>query len=211
MPDVKMLLFVGTEGLYHDHEGQGQHMAGCLAESGDIEVDLVRDYAILADGLQDYDTILLYTDMGHLTPEQESGLLSHVRSGAGLFGLHTAAASFRENEGYHGMLNAFFDGHSRYMDFQVDVTDTDHPITRGLTSFTVTDELYYLRHDPGRSHHLMQAYDPTKDSTHVMAFHHTYGRGRVFYFALGHDMAVLDNPSFQTILRRGVLWTAEQI
>ena len=40
-----------------------------------------------------------------------------------------------------------------------------------------------------------------------MAFHHTHGEGRVFYFALGHDMAVLENPSSLEILRPGVLWT----
>jgi len=54
----------------------------------------------------------------------------------------------------------------------------------------------------------MSADDETKDETHVMAFHHTHGEGRVFYFALGHDMAVLENPSSLEILRPGVLWTA---
>ena len=211
MEALKVLVFVGTEGVYHDHHGQGKYIASFLSAADGIATEVSREYGILADGLSPYDTVLLYTDVGHLTPEQERGLVDYVRAGGGLFGLHTAAASFQGNEGYHGMLNAFFDGHSKYMDFEVTLVDGDDPITRGLDSFTVTDELYYLKHDPGRSHHLMQAYDPTRDQTHVMAFRHTHGQGRVFYFALGHDMAVLQNPSFQEGVRRGALWAGGRL
>ncbi len=35
-----------------------------------------------------------------------------------------------------------------------------------------------------------------------------YGSGRVFYSALGHKPAELDNPSIRTILHRGLLWAA---
>ena len=211
MRPLKLLVFVGTEGIYHDHEGQGRFIADTLSKAGDIAADFSRDYDILADGLDDYRSVLFYTDVGNLTEAQENGLLEYIRDGGGFFGLHTAAASFHDAKGYHGMLNAFFRGHSVYMDFTVNVIRTDHEITRGLSDFEVTDELYYLKHDPSTSRHLMQAYDPTCDETHVMGFHHTYGEGRVFYFALGHDMAVLENPNFQEIVRRGVLWVGKRL
>ena len=211
METLKVLVFVGTEGIYHDHAGNGQFLTTMLNGTGGIEADFSQDYDVLAEGLQDYDTVLFYTDVGDLTAAQESGLLSYIRAGSGFFGLHTAAASFRESEGYHNMLNGFFDGHSPYMDFTVNVSDPNHAITEGLSDFGATDELYYLKHNPEVSHHLMHAYDETKDETHVMAFHHTYGEGRVFYFALGHDMAVLENRSFQTVIRRGVLWTSNRL
>ena len=211
MDIVKSLVFVGTEGIYHDHEGNGKFLTAMLNETENVIADFSRDYNVLADGLDAYHTLLFYTDVGELTPAQEEGLLNYIRSGGGFFGLHTAAASFRESEGYHDMLNGFFNGHSPYMDFTLSVSDTNHPITNGLTDFDAKDELYYLKHNPDTSHHLMHAYDHTKDETHVMAFHHTYGEGKVFYFALGHDMAVLENPSFQEVIRRGVLWVANRI
>lgn len=211
MAIVNTLIFVGTEGKYHDHEGNGKYITELLNETENIKADFSRDYNVLADGLDKYHTVLFYTDVGELTPKQETGLLNYIRSGGGFFGLHTAAASFRDSEGYHKMLNGFFNGHSPYMDFTVSISDTDHPITSGLSDFEAKDELYYLKHIPDSSHHLMHAYDHTKDETHVMAFHHTFGKGRVFYFALGHDMAVLENPSFQEVIRRGTLWVANQI
>ena len=211
METLKLLIFVGTEGIYHDHARNGQFLTSMLNGTDTIEADFSQDYNVLADGLQTYNTVLFYTDVGELSEAQETGLLNYIRTGGGFFGLHTAAASFRESEGYHGMLNGFFNGHSPYMDFTVNVSDPNHPITEGLTDFEATDELYYLKHNPDTSHHLMHAYDETKDETHVMAFHHTYGEGRVFYFALGHDMAVLENPSFQTVIRRGALWAGNRL
>lgn len=210
MEPLKLLVFVGTEGIHHDHVGQGSFLAEMVSKAGDIEADFSRDYGILASGLDAYRSVLFYTDVGELTEAQENGLLEYIKRGGGFFGLHTAAASFHESKGYHSMLNSFLLGHSKYMDFTVNIIDTDHEITRGLADFVVTDELYYVKHVPSISHHLMQAYDPTCDETHVMAFHHAYGDGRVFYFALGHDMAVLENPNFQEIIRRGVLWVGRR-
>ena len=211
MEPLRLLVFVGTEGIYHDHAGQGRFIADTVSKAGDIEADFSRGYEILADGLDAYHSVLFYTDVGELTDAQENGLLTFIKGGGGFFGLHTAAASFHDAKGYHEMLNAFLLGHSKYMDFTVNIIDVDHEITRGLSDFVVTDELYYVKHDPSRSHHLMQAYDPTCDETHVMAFHHTHGDGRVFYFALGHDMAALENPNFQEIIRRGVLWVGKRL
>ena len=211
MQPLKLLVFIGTEGIYHDHAGQGRFIADTVSKAGDIEADYSRDYEILANGLDAYHSVLFYTDVGELTDAQENGLLTFIERGGGFFGLHTAAASFHDAKGYHEMLNSFLLGHSKYMDFEVNIIDSSHEITRGLSDFAVTDELYYLKHDPSRSHHLMQAYDPTCDETHVMAFHHTYGDGRVFYFALGHDMAVLENPNFQETIRRGVLWVGKRL
>lgn len=211
METLKLLVFVGTEGRYHDHAGQGRFLADMLQKTGEIQADFSQDYTILADGLDQYGAVLFYTDIGQLSDPQEKALLNFINQGGGFFGLHTAAASFRDCAGYHGMLNAYFLGHSKYMDFTVQIIDHDDPIAAGLSDFVVTDELYYIRHDPSRSHHLMQAYDPTKDETHVMAFRHTYGKGRIFYFTLGHDMAAFENPSFQEIVRRGALWAGKQL
>jgi len=210
MPPLNLLLFIGAEGVYHDHLGQGKYLAKVLNTDAAIRATLSRDYEVLAGGLDAFDATLFYTDVGTLTEAQEDGLLRFIEAGGGFFGLHTAAASFRDRRSYHAMLNGFFDGHSPYMDFTVRVVDGEHPITRGLEDFSVTDELYYLKHDPSHAHRLLEARDPTRDETHVTAFTREHGGGRVFYFALGHDMAVLTNPTFQEILRRGVIWTGRR-
>ena len=211
MDPIKLLVFVGTEGIYHDHPGQGRFLTDLLNKDARIQAELGRDYEIMADALKAYDATLFFTDVGHFTEGQERGLLNFIEKGGGFFALHTADASFRDNAGYHQMLNGFFDGHSPYMDFTVTIADPTDPIAAGLEDFAVTDELHYLKHDPTRSHPIMEAYDPGRGATHVMAYRHNYGQGRVFFFALGHDQAVLDNPSFQEVVRRGTLWVGKRL
>ena len=131
MAPVKLLVFVGTEGIYHDHAGQGRFLTDLLNQDAQIEADFSRDYEIMTSGLNAYDATLFFTDVGHFTQAQEQGLLHFIERGGGFFGLHTADASFRDNAGYHQMLNGFFDGHSPYMDFTVTISDPDDPIASG--------------------------------------------------------------------------------
>ncbi len=135
MDALQLLIFVGTEGIYHDHVGNGQFLTTMLNDTDGINATFSQDYGVLADGLDGYDTVLFYTDVGELTTAQETGLLNYIRTGGGFFGLHTAAASFRESEGYHGMLNGFFNGHSPYMDFTVTVGRQRTPNYRRLNRF----------------------------------------------------------------------------
>jgi type 1 glutamine amidotransferase len=36
----------------------------------------------------------------------------------------------------------------------------------------------------------------------------TYGKGRVYNNALGHDVKAMSDPNFHTWMRRGVIWAA---
>ena len=143
MSILKLLVFARTEGIHHGYTGQGNFIADMLSQSGGISADFERNYQTLANSLDDYDALLFYTDIGELTSAQEDNLLNFIKQGGGSFGLHTAAASFRKSEGYHDILNAFFNDHSKYMDFTVNIIDHEDPITQGLEDFVVTDELYY--------------------------------------------------------------------
>ena len=72
MEPLRLLVFVGTEGIYHDHAGQGRFIADTVSKAGDIEADFSRDYDILGNGLGSYGSVLFYTDVGELTDAQET-------------------------------------------------------------------------------------------------------------------------------------------
>ena len=71
METLKLLIFVGTEGIYHDHAGNGQFLTAMLNDTDNIDADFSQDYNILANGLDEYDTVLFYTDVGEFTAAQE--------------------------------------------------------------------------------------------------------------------------------------------
>jgi hypothetical protein len=116
---------------------------------------------------------------------------------------------------HHAVLGSYFLTHPPFCKFRVDVSDTAHPITRGLgTSFDVEDEPYFIElQDPASTRILLTAdYGPEavspsigtlyeKDTslredgkTRVLGYTKAVGDGTVTYFALGH----CHNPASRT-------------
>jgi uncharacterized protein len=92
------------------------------------------------------------------------------------------------------------------------VARRSHPITRGLPrSFRITDEFYeFTAPVPPRTRVLVRL-DPEsvpdeggRDVPLVWA--RRYGKGRVFYNALGHALESWEHPLNRRIIARGVSW-----
>ena len=118
-------------------------------------------------------------------------------------------------------------GHGQFHEFQVKISDHDHPITRGVADFRITDELYHrLVRTPGVDLHVLatawsdEKTGGTGRDEPVMTVTR-YGKGRVFYQALGHlwagvpkdgyigcTLIALENPGFRQTLLRGCEWAA---
>jgi type 1 glutamine amidotransferase len=90
-----------------------------------------------------------------------------------------------------------------------EVADRDDPLVAFLgETIAVTDEIYQsvlLRLDP-------TSVDLTQPNVHrhsygwPLAWTRSYGVGRVFYTALGHEEGVWRDPRFQLLLRNAALW-----
>jgi type 1 glutamine amidotransferase len=97
-------------------------------------------------------------------------------------------------------------------DYTVRIKDFASPITRGLPgTFAYTSEQYYLMTDPA-VHVLADAEYLFEGRSCAMpvAWVRPWGRGRVFYSALGHDPAEFDKfPEALTLTLRGMLWAAD--
>ena len=78
-----------------------------------------------------------------------------------------------------------------YKDYVATIVDSaNDPITYGLSNYVVTDELYFPKvYVPSRSTIFITAFDEIANVTAVHGMRHSYGKGRVLYFAQGHDMA----------------------
>ena len=99
-------------------------------------------------------------------------------------------------------------GHDPHGTFTVEIVDAEHPITRGLTDFETTDELYTCLAGNTPIHILATARSKVDQKDYPMAFVLTYGKGNVFHCVLGHDVQALDNPAVGELFRRGTAWTA---
>ena len=205
MARIKLLLFTGGE--IHDYKGCGEAIYDALKQAGHFEVTKVENdlSALEAPKLNPYSAIVFYYTVGTITNAQKDGLLGFIASGKGFVGIHSAADSFRECPEYQAMVGGRFVTHPQYRQYQVSVTDPEHPITKGLEEFFVTDEQYILDYDP-RVQVLCSAL--WKGQAMPVAWTKNWGGGRIFYLALGHDPQACRNGNFRLLLQRGALWVS---
>ena len=200
---LKILILLG--GGYHDFKEGGRIIEELLRKRG-IEFDTVWDKSVLKDlPRSEYKAVLLYTQGGKLTGEEERGLLEFIRSGGGYAGIHSASDSFKENTEYIKLVGAYFVRHPPVQQLNIKVVDRTHPITRGLSDFTTVDELYIQEHVSDK-HVLLEAH--LEDIVEPVCWVRNYGEGRVFYISLGHDPNAISNENFQEVLVRGIKWAA---
>jgi uncharacterized protein len=225
-----LLLMGGPE--YHDQTEHYAELAGIFAGEGGVDLRITRDLTVLSTaGLTPYDAVINWTTFLSPTEEQITALLDAVQGGLGFFGLHAATATFWNSAPYLEMLGSRFLKHAPYKEFEVEIIDRDHPITRGVNNFVVADELYELGGDTAAFAEFADRYrsgapyagetatlgdGPLGDAIsvlataegHPMLYTRQVGAGRLHYNALGHDQAALTNPAFRTLARRGLDWVA---
>jgi type 1 glutamine amidotransferase len=227
---VKALVITGDNVAAHDWKGTTQMLQDILGASGGrIKVDVTTTPAkdLNEYNLAKYDVLILnYKETKDGAPDTKwsdanmDALLQAVKGGKGLVVHHFASAAFANpnkpefekaiaggwrTQGYHGPKH----------EFKVKTTPVQHPVTAGLpTEFNhVIDELYSASMRTRGSVVLATAYaDPSKPMgtgmDEAVVWVNTYGKGRIFNNALGHDTTAMSDPNYQRLMRRGVEWAA---
>jgi type 1 glutamine amidotransferase len=89
---------------------------------------------------------------------------------------------------------------------RVEVAGRAHPITQGLSAWEMVDETYEMAAMPRDAEILLATDHPL--SMKAIAWTRQYGRARVFCYQSGHDGQAYADPSFRTVLARGMRWVA---
>jgi hypothetical protein len=176
---------------------------------------------ITAENLRNFDVLFFFTS-GELalTDPQKQDLLAFVRDGKGFGGVHSATDTLYGWPEYGDLIGGYFDGHPWAQEATIDVEDPDHPATRHLgSSFRLAEELYQFRNWSRDRVRVLLTLDTRSvdlrapgvnrsDGDFALAWVKTYGRGRVFYTALGHLDDTWRDRRFQTLIRNALLWLA---
>jgi uncharacterized protein len=212
----KKALFVwgGWEG--HEPKKCVDIFAPWLKEQGfEVEISNTLDSYLDIEKLKDLDLIVQVFTMASITGEQEKGLLEAVKSGVGLAGWHGGLAdSFRQNTAYQFMVGGQWVAHpGGIIDYEVNITNKEHPITTGLSDFKMHSEQYYMHVDPINNVLATTTFSGEyvpwiKGVTMPVVWTKRYGKGKVFYTSLGHVSKDFDVPEAREIVKRGMLWAA---
>ncbi|MBI3991488.1 MAG: ThuA domain-containing protein, partial [Candidatus Omnitrophica bacterium] len=208
MSEKKFKVLLVTGGGFHPFDLCGSILKETYEHRGLAECTLVnRDEAFNKD-ISGYDAVAIYTQGGKLNPEQEKNLISFVKNGGGVVGFHCASDTFKDNAEYLSMIGSKFIGHGPGTpDFPVKVSSAAHPLSVRLPDFHITDEFYILeQQDKNLDIFLTSSWQGKQQP---MAYTKEYGKGKVFYTALGHDERAFRNPSFKKLAIRGLLYVTK--
>jgi uncharacterized protein len=213
---AKVLVLTGNEYPGHPWKLTAPLLAKFLAVDPRLATSVNEDPAFLASPkLHDYDVIVLnYMNWQSPDPGEaaRANLKKFVEEGKGLVLVHYACGAFQGWPEFKNIAGRAYDpklrGHDPHGQFTVEIADDKHPITRGLKSFEIVDELYTCLAGDKEIRVLAKAKSKVDQKDYPMAFVLRYGKGRVFHCVLGHDVQALSNPAAQELYRRGTAWTA---
>jgi uncharacterized protein len=221
-PPDRLLYFTLSAGYKHDVIPLSREIVKELGESdGAFSLSVSEDVGVFApETLRGYAAVMFYTT-GELpmTDTQKAAFLDFVRSGHGFVGLHSATDTFYLWPEYRRLIGGTFDGHPWHETATVEVADPASPLVSFLgRSLRLDDEIYQIKDFDARGSHVLLRLDPasvevTRDGVHrraygwPLAWTRAYGRGRVFYTALGHEESVWRDARYQSVLLNGILWS----
>jgi type 1 glutamine amidotransferase len=193
--------------------------------SGGWETDYADTVApFTAENLRNYTAVMFFTS-GELpfTEVQKRTLAAYVRAGTGFIGVHSATDTLHGWDTYHQIIGGYYEGHPWHQQVTVDVADPKDKIVEFLGhSFEISDEIYQIGdfRDDGDVNVLLRldpmSVDRSKPGVRFvyyqwpLAWTRKYGKGRVFYTALGHEDAVWRDERFQRLLQNGIEWTMHE-
>lgn len=206
-----LIFWGGWDG--HQPEKIAQLLAAELCQHGfDLQIEASLDCLNDVEALKGYAMIVPCWTMGHLSDAQSGALQAVVKSGVALGGIHGGMGdAFRGNLDYEWMTGGHFVGHPHVGDYTVRVKDFASPITQGLRgTFAYRSEQYYMMIDPAI--HVLADTEYLHEGRACampVAWIKTWGKGRVFYSALGHAPGEFSEfPEALALTVRGLLWAA---
>lgn len=219
---MRKALIVWGGWLGHQPKEVAEVFRAILAGEGfEVEVSDTLDSFKDEAGLLELSLIVPIWTMGKILPEQAKPIYTAVReAGVGIAGCHGGMCdSFREATEWQFMTGGQWVAHpgNDGVLHTIHIADTSHEITAGMKDFQVSTEQYYLHVDPGvKVLASTQFPTPGVDGPHVpngsvtmpQIWTKMYGKGRVFYNALGHQANIFDIPEARELMRRGFKWAA---
>ena len=245
-------VYLVAGGKYHNIDHARLEILKLLAEQPRIKVQVGADYSDI-DAICGADFLITYTCDVVPSEEQTLRLRDFIQSGRKWFALHGTNSILRflepneagefmvdcpeENPTFMEILGSQFMSHPPIHEYEVQVTEPEHPLVKDIPSFKVDDELYLSKFH-GEYQNLLHTNwsEPVanfvrddwvkENDVQPVLYLHPYGAGTVLYLTLGHCRGKYDmqpdieeypvpeegawrTQEFYELLRRGINWAMQ--
>ena len=174
-----------------------------------------------SDVISKYDAVLLYDMPKEISDEARADFIAMLEKGKGLVVLHHAFCSYDIWPEYVKIAGGRYhhfpwekdcveqtpSTYKHDVEFDIKVEDLNHPITKGISDFSIIDEAYGNTELLTTVHPLLSTNTPLNGP--LVCWTNQYGKSRIVTLTLGHDRHTWENPTFIEILSRSILWVAK--
>jgi hypothetical protein len=151
-----------------------------------------------------------------ITADQGKAVKQFVDRGGAALLMHNVTYISPSNADFRDVLGAVTEGHPPIRKFKVRVVNHDHPITRGVHDFVVTDEQHFMKYEKDPKYLLLESENEdgatykNLGTKSAAGWAYDYGKGRVCYLAPGHMLTNLWNPEYVKLQKNAVRWLLRQ-
>lgn len=185
-----------------------------LNAAGGMSINYTEDATVAAKELANADVAVISTNQGSFSAQPfRAALKEFTDAGKGLVLLHPGLwYNFNDWADYNKVYaGGGSRGHDRLGEFEVTVTQPQHPLLKGVSpSFKITDELYWYTVDSAGSavDVLATATSKQKPGTYPQVFTVKHAKAKIVGLTLGHDARAHDLPEYKTLLVNAVKWAS---
>jgi len=216
----KVLLFGG--GKIHDFNACCPVLEEYLKSIDNFAINYIAEDldVFRSENMKEYDILVLYNTGGDLNIEQKRGLVEWCAEGGAFAGIHAAADSFRNSPEYLAMVGGVLKAHPFRRNYIVGLNNEHHPALGDMRGYSVKDwekwpvfeyevhdEQYLLNYDNRVS---ILASTLFRGRLWPVSWIKDWGKGKVFYLALGHNVEGCRNPFFKDLFMSGIKWISER-
>jgi type 1 glutamine amidotransferase len=216
---IKVVILVGGHGF--DQAGFDKFWSGY--DDIDSHIWKGSPYSVFDDVSQfKDDVIVMYNLSDGMTEKQKQNFLTLLERGTGLVVWHHALADCQDWPEFEKIAGAKFwlkpgqrggvqvpGSGTGFGKVKMHIADPDHPITKGMSDFEVTDEPYHHQTFCEGIRVLVSTDHPQSDK--AIAWVHQFGKARVFGYQSGHDAQAWTNDGFRRVMGQGIRWAGGRL
>ncbi|OHB73315.1 MAG: hypothetical protein A2Z25_09780 [Planctomycetes bacterium RBG_16_55_9] len=184
-----------------------------------------KDHSELFEDISgwDYDVMVFYNMTQNISQKRRQNFLRLLDKGVGVVALHHTMAAYQEWPRFRQIIGTRYytkdttEGgvlhktgtYLHDIDMNVHIADRNHPITQGMSDFTIHDEGYKYCWFDEDNHVLLTTEHSASDRT--IGWVRNFEGARICTIQLGHDSKAYENSNYRQLIERAILWTAGKL
>lgn len=201
---AKRQILLISAGLFHPSISARWRLRTILSIGNEMKIIRIRDInRVELMDLSRFSAVVVFIHREELSSKALSNIQNYIKTGGGFFGVHSASASFKNDDRWFDLIGGRFKSHGPIEVIKLENCAGESSPFADIPDFELEDELYLHHFKPD----IIPLYQTmVEGSLQPLIWQKTFGKGRVFYACPGHRAVVFKNEVYQEVLKRGLNW-----